>query len=95
MRAAGRALMSALRLRPWRPRLNGMLSSDIGFVADYARVLVTTTLVTFVIHMIRHNRARSNQPVTVNYATPVKMEDGLGHQQPVPVYVQNGQYVAA
>jgi len=58
-------------------------------------VLVTVTLITFAVHMVRHNKNR--QP-TVTYVTPVKMENGIGHQQPeaqVPVYVQNGQYVAA
>jgi len=57
-------------------------------------VLVTATLVTFVVHMLRHSK-KASQPI-VHYDTPNKMEAGpiQPHGQ-IPVYVQNGQYVAA
>jgi len=57
-------------------------------------VLVTATLITFVMNVARHNKKSSHVPV--HYATPAKMENGMVPPQgQVPVYVQNGQYVAA
>jgi len=63
-------------------------------------VLITVTLITFILGVTRHNRNQSAQPGVTYVSSPMKMEDGMGHQPisqgHVPVYVQpNGQYVAA
>jgi len=55
-------------------------------------VLVSTTLITFIMGLVRSNK--SSQPYAATYASPANMEGGMGHGQ-APVYVQNGQYVAA
>jgi len=62
-------------------------------------ILITTTLITFVLGVTRHNKNQSAHPGVTYVSNPVKMEEGHGYQPEgghVPVYVQpNGQYVAA